>query len=59
MERTDMELRTYQVEFGPRDGTARVELLEPCTTEEAQRRRRAALASRCGELLRRGLLPET
>lgn len=58
MERAEREKRTYQVEFGEKEGTARVELLDPCITEDARQRRREALARRCGELMLQGLLPE-
>lgn len=46
----------YEVDFGPRNGTARVTVLDPCVTEEAQRKRREAIVRKCEELIRRGMM---
>ena len=43
----------YGVDFG-KAGTARVTVYDPCITEEAKQRRRAALLRKCEELIRRG-----
>ena len=44
------------VEFGLKNGCARVTVCDPCITEEARNRRREAIADKCGELIRRGLM---
>ena len=46
----------YTVDFGEKNGTARVTVLDPCITEEAQQRRREAIVRKCEELIRRGLM---
>ena len=46
----------YAVDFGEKNGTARVTVYDPCITEEAQRRRREAIVHKCEELIRRGLM---
>lgn len=46
----------YTVDFGEKNGTARVTVLDPCVTEEAQRKRREAIVKKCEELIRRGLM---
>ena len=46
----------YTVDFGPKNGTARVRVLDPCITEEAQQRRREAIVRKCQELIARGLM---
>lgn len=46
----------YTVDFGTRNGTARVTVLDPCVTEEARERRRQAVLRTCGELMGQGLL---
>ena len=45
----------YTVDHG-RDGVTRVEVLDPCITEEAQQKRREAIQRKCQELIRRGLM---
>lgn len=44
----------YTVDFGPKNGKCRVEVLDPCVTQEAQAKRRAALVRLCQDLQRRG-----
>ena len=46
----------YTVDFGPKNGTARVRVLDPCITEEAQQKRREAIVHKCQELIARGLM---
>lgn len=46
----------YTVDFGPKNGCCRVEVLDPCITEEAQQKRREAILRKCQELIRRGLM---
>lgn len=46
----------YTVDFGEKNGTARVTVLDPCVTEEAQRKRREAIVRKCEELIRQGLM---
>lgn len=46
----------YTVDFGPKNGTARVEVLDPCISEESQRRRREAIVKTCQDLIRRGIM---
>lgn len=46
----------YTVDFGPKNGTARVTVYDPCITPEAQQRRREAIVRKCQELIRRGLM---
>lgn len=46
----------YTVDFGEKNGTARVTVLDPCITEEAQERRRQAILKKCEELIRSGLM---
>lgn len=46
----------YEVDFGPKNGTAKVRVLDPCVTEEAQQRRREAIVHKCEELIRRGVM---
>lgn len=48
-----IEIR-YEVDFGPKNGTTKVRVLDPCVTEEAQQRRREAIVKKCEELARRG-----
>lgn len=45
---------SYSVDFGPKNGTARVTVYDPCVSEEAQRKRREAIVCKCEELIRRG-----
>lgn len=52
----DGAARETEMDFGPRDGTARVTVRDPCATDAARQRRREALAARCAELLGQGLL---
>lgn len=47
---------TYEVDFGPKNGTSHVTVYDPCITEEAQQRRRQAIVDKCSDLMRRGLL---
>ena len=44
----------YTVDFGPKNGCCRVEVLDPCITEEAQQKRREAIVRKCQELMRKG-----
>ena len=44
----------YTVDFGEKNGVAKVEVLDPCVTEEAQEKRRAAIVKTCQELIERG-----
>lgn len=44
----------YTMDFGPKNGTARIRVLDPCISEEAQNRRREAIIRKCQELIRRG-----
>ena len=46
----------YEVDFGEKNGTAKVRVLDPCVTEESQQRRREAIVRKCEELIRRGLM---
>lgn len=46
----------YTVDFGPKNGTARVRVLDPCITEEAKQRRREAIVRTCQELIAQGLM---
>ena len=46
----------YAVDFGPKNGTARVTVLDPCISEESRQRRREAIVRKCEELCRRGLM---
>lgn len=46
----------YTVDFGPKNGVARVTVHDPCITEEAQQRRREAIVAKCEELISRGLM---
>lgn len=50
------KVTSYEVDFGPRNGTAKVTVLDPCISEEAQRKRREAIMRRCQELIARGLM---
>ncbi len=44
----------YTVDFGPKNGCCRVEVLDPCITEDAQQKRREAILKTCQELMRKG-----
>ena len=46
----------YEVDFGPKNGTARVTVLDPCVSEEAQEKRRQAIIRTCQDLIRKGLM---
>lgn len=46
----------YEVDFGPKNGVAKVRVLDPCVTEEAQQKRREAIVRTCQDLIRRGLM---
>ena len=48
-----IEIR-YEVDFGTKNGTAKVRVLDPCVTEEAQQRRRDAIVRKCEALALRG-----
>lgn len=50
------KVTSYEVDFGPRNGTAKVTVLDPCITEEAQKKRRDAIVHRCQELIAQGLM---
>ncbi len=50
-----IEIR-YEVDFGPKNGCAKVQVLDPCVTEEAQQRRREMLVEKCQDYIRRGLI---
>ncbi|MDY5510166.1 hypothetical protein [Dysosmobacter sp.] len=45
---------SYSVDFGPKNGVARVTVYDPCISEAAQQRRREAIVRKCEELIRRG-----
>ena len=47
---------SYSVDFGPKAGTARVTVYDPCVSEEAQRKRREAIVYKCEELIAQGLM---
>lgn len=47
---------SYEVDFGPKNGVAKVTVYDPCITKEAQQKRREALVRKCEELIRRGLM---
>ena len=50
-------LRTeFSVDFGPKNGACKVEVLDPCITEEARQKRREAIVRKCQELMRQGLM---
>ena len=44
----------YEVDHGPKLGTTKVRVLDPCITEEAQERRRQAIIRTCKELMAKG-----
>ena len=46
----------YEVDFGPKNGVAKVRVLDPFVTEEAQQTRREAIVRKCQELIKRGLM---
>lgn len=46
----------YEVDFGPKNGTARVTVLDPCVSEESQEKRRQAIVQKCQELIAKGLM---
>ena len=46
----------YEVDFGPKNGVAKVRVLDPCVTEEAQQKRREAIVRTCQDLIQRGLM---
>ena len=46
----------YEVDFGPKNGTARVTVYDPCVSEEAQEKRRQAIVRKCQELIAKGLM---
>lgn len=46
----------YSVDFGEKNGTARVTVLDPCVSAEAQEKRRQAILKTCEDLIRRGLM---
>ena len=41
----------YEVDHGPKLGVTKVRVLDPCVTEEAQQRRREAIAALAGRLV--------
>ena len=45
---------SYEVDFGPKNGVAKVTVYDPCITEEAQQKRREAIVRKCQELIQRG-----
>lgn len=47
---------TYSVDFGEKNGTAHVTVLDPCITPEAQAKRREAIVRKCQDLIRRGMM---
>lgn len=44
----------YTMDFGEKNGVARVKVLDPCISREAQLRRREAIVRKCQELMARG-----
>ena len=52
----DDAARETEMDFGPRNGTARVTVRDPCVSAAARLRRQEVLSARCAELLRQGLL---
>ena len=46
--------KVYEVDHGPKLGVTKVRVLDPCVTEEAQQKRREAIARKCKELMRQG-----
>ncbi|WP_298032143.1 hypothetical protein [uncultured Dysosmobacter sp.] len=44
----------YTVDFGEKNGSCRVEVLDPCITPESQEKRRQAILKKCQELIRSG-----
>lgn len=46
----------YEVDHGPKLGVTKVQVLDPCVTEEAQQKRREAIVRTCQDLIRRGLM---
>lgn len=53
--RTFIEI-VYELDYGPKLGTTRVRVLDPCVSQEAQQKRREAMVHKCQELIRRGLM---
>lgn len=47
---------TYSVDFGEKNGTAHVTVLDPCISEESQEKRREAIVRKCQDLIRRGMM---
>ena len=47
---------TYSVDFGEKNGTAHVTVLDPCISPEAQEKRREAIIRKCQDLIRRGMM---
>lgn len=47
---------TYSVDFGEKNGTAHVTVLDPCISEESQEKRREAIVLKCQDLIRRGMM---
>lgn len=46
----------YTMDFGEKNGAAKVTVLDPCVTAEAQEKRRQAILRKCEELIRSGLM---
>ena len=50
------QVSTYDVDFGPKNGTVHVVVYDPCIDEHAQQLRREAIVAKCHELMLRGLM---
>ena len=53
---TPYRVTTYSVDFGEKNGTAHVTVLDPCISEESQIKRREAIVRKCQDLIRRGMM---
>lgn len=53
---TPYRVTTYSVDFGEKNGTAHVTVLDPCISPEAQEKRREAIIRKCQDLIRRGMM---
>lgn len=53
---TTYRVTTYSVDFGEKNGTAHVTVLDPCISEESQEKRREAIIRKCQDLIRRGMM---
>lgn len=53
---TPYRVTTYSVDFGEKNGTAHVTVLDPCISEESQEKRREAIIRKCQDLIHRGMM---